>query len=129
MQSVTHFEIPCDNLERAGRFYGEVFGWTVQAIPDLDYQMVQTVETDEQHMPVERGAINGGFYARSEHASRTPVLVINVGDIDEAGAAIKRAGGMLIGAVHQVGDMGRYVQFRDSEGNVLGLWQSLHVER
>jgi len=123
---ITHFELPCTDMDRAGSFYEEIFGWVISAIPDMDYRMVQTVETDEQQRPKEAGAINGGFYTRSEHVSPSPVLVIEVDNIEEYTAAINGSGGAALGPVQQVGDMGRYVQFSDTEGNVLALWQSLH---
>ena len=39
---IVHFEVPYDDRERAAAFYGNVFGWDVQHIPDLDYTMAST---------------------------------------------------------------------------------------
>ena len=36
MRKVVHFEIPADDVDRATRFYGSVFGWDVRHVPDLD---------------------------------------------------------------------------------------------
>lgn len=127
MQSITHFEIPCDDMDRVTGFYRDVFGWNSVTIPDMNYVMAYTTAVDETtQRPIERGAINGGFYKRNKNVSRSPVLVIEVDDIEKAIMAINKAGGTAAGDVHQVGDMGLYTQFTDSEDNVLGLWQSLY---
>ena len=37
--SIVHFEIPADDVARARRFYGELFGWTFQEMGE--YTLVQ----------------------------------------------------------------------------------------
>ena len=59
MNKVIHFEIPVDDVERAKKFYGSIFGWQLKDEPEMDYVMVTTVETGE-HGPKVPGAINGG---------------------------------------------------------------------
>ncbi len=125
MQSITHFEIPCDDMSRVTTFYEDVFGWRTKSIPDMDYVMAYSAEVDESERPREPGAINGGFYKRTAYASRSPVLVVAVDDINASMDAINGAGGTATADVHKVGNMGLYTQFQDPEGNVLGLWQSL----
>ncbi|MFD0748151.1 VOC family protein [Phytohabitans flavus] len=61
---VVHFEMPADDMERAQTFYREAFGWQLTPMPDMAYTMVVTTPTDEQGMPTESGAINGGLTAR-----------------------------------------------------------------
>jgi len=39
---VVHFEVPYDDAERARAFYGEVFGWKIQPIPEMSYDIVST---------------------------------------------------------------------------------------
>ncbi len=33
MPTIVHFEIPTDDLERAKRFYTELFGWKIEKYP------------------------------------------------------------------------------------------------
>ena len=33
MSKVVHFEIPADDLDRAKKLYGSVFGWELQTMP------------------------------------------------------------------------------------------------
>lgn len=126
MDKVVHFEIPADNLERAQKFYQDIFGWQIQKVPmpDMEYYIVTAVETDENRMPKETGAINGGMMPRRIPGEQ-PVIVIDVADINTRLREIEAAGGRVILPVQKVGDMGLYARFRDPEGNVVGLWQDI----
>lgn len=121
--SVVHFEIPADDVARAQAFYRQAFGWRLEAMPGLDYTMVRTTPTDEQGMPSSPGAINGGMFRR-EGELTTPVVTIDVADIDKALEQVEALGGSTVMAKAPVGDMGFAAYFRDCEGNVMGLWQS-----
>jgi predicted enzyme related to lactoylglutathione lyase len=119
---VVHFEIPADDVERAQRFYGEAFGWQLQPIPQMDYTMVTTAPSDENG-PTEPGAINGGMLRRQGPIT-APVIVIDVDDIDAALTRVEQLGGKTAAGRQAVGDMGFSGYFHDSEGNLIGLWQS-----
>jgi predicted enzyme related to lactoylglutathione lyase len=119
---VVHFEIPADDVDRARDFYHRAFGWDFGPIPELDYTLVQTAASDEQGMPTERGAINGGM-CRREPPVTAPVVTIEVEDIDAALRTVESLGGATVAAKQPVADMGFAAYFRDSEGNLMGLWQ------
>lgn len=124
---VVHFEIPSDDIERAEKFYKDVFGWGIQKIPmpgGNDYFMVTTVETDEKQMPKEVGAINGGLIKRTPDM-KGPVIVVNVPNIDDHLKKIEEAGGKVVMPTQKVMDMGLYARIEDTEGNVIGIWQDL----
>jgi len=123
MDKVVHFEIPADNLARAKRFYNTVFGWRMNEIPEMEYVIVGTVESDENGMPKETGAINGGMLERQDPV-KSPVITINVKSIDQAAATIEKNGGKIVRPKMPVGDMGFAAYFKDTEGNVIGLWQN-----
>ena len=58
MRKVVHFEIPADDVDRAKKFYGSVFGWELQTMPmgNGEYTTVKTTAVDEQtQMPTEPG--------------------------------------------------------------------------
>ena len=74
-------------------------------------------------MPKEPGFIGGGMFAR-QPAVATPVITIDVDDIDASLADIEAHGGATVEKKIPVGDMGFAAYFTDSEGNLLGLWQS-----
>lgn len=121
---VVHFEVPYDDADRARAFYSDVFGWSIQPMPQFDYNFVQTGPTADTGMPTEPGYIGGGMFQRQEDIGR-PIITIDVDDMTTALAAIADHGGTVAGDPQQVGDMGLAAYFTDSEGNLMGLWQSL----
>ncbi len=118
---VVHFEIPYDDGDRARNFYREAFGWDLQAWEGGDYTMVSTGPTGETGAS-EPGYINGGMMPR-EAPFGSPVIVIEVDDIDPALETVERLGGTTAVARQPVGDMGWAAYFKDSEGNLVGLFQ------
>ena len=119
---VVHFEIPFDDQERASAFYGEAFGWALHPMPGLSYVSVETGPS-EQGPPGVPGFVNGGLLARGGPV-RGPVLTVDVEDIEASLAAIERCGGALVTGRQPVGELGFAAYFTDSEGNLMGLWQS-----
>lgn len=126
MQKVVHFEIPADDIERAKKFYSEIFGWKISDWPMSDgsvYVGVRTVDVDEKtYMPKEAGAINGGILKRSEIVN-TPQVTVSVPSIDDCIEKIKSAGGKVLTGKHPIENIGFYAYVHDSEGNLLGLWE------
>ncbi len=120
--SVVHFEIPADDLERAHTFYRDTFGWDIQHMPEMQYSMLTTTETGDRG-PVNPGAINGGMFKRDDEM-KAPTVVIGVDDIDKALEKVSAAGGSTVRDKMQVGDMGWAGYFKDTEGNLIGLWQN-----
>lgn len=124
MDKVVHFEIPTDDLERAKGFYGDVFGWDVVTIPDMDYTTATTTPVDEQTMmPTEAGGINGGLMKRSADTP-APVITVGVDSIDRSLERVTKSGGTVITPRTPIPDMGAFAYFKDTEGNVLGLWET-----
>jgi len=125
LDKVIFFEIPVDNLARARRFYRTVFDWKMNEIPEMHYTQVGTVEADTlgvRGTPKEPGAINGGMLERRDSV-KSPVIYISVKNIDEAAVTIEQSGGKVIQPRTPVGNFGFAAYFRDTEGNVVGLWQ------
>lgn len=119
---VVHFEVPYNDADRAGRFYHEAFGWGLRSVPDMSYTLVTTTETGEAG-PLEAGAINGGMLQKSEMFT-APLITIEVDDIDSALQTVSRLGGSVAMGRQQVGDMGFSAYIRDTEGNIVGLWEN-----
>ena len=124
MAGVVHFEIPTDDKERANTFYQSAFGWNLVPMQGMDYTSAITTPSDEQTgLPNARGAINGALFPRTENL-RTPVITIDVEDLDAALAQVESAGGSVAQAKDAVPGMGYFAYFKDTEGNLLGLWQT-----
>ena len=65
MFNVVHFEIPADDVERAQKFYGELFGWKIEKFAGpcpMDY------------WPITTGAEKGGMGPgrRDDEAANPP---------------------------------------------------------
>lgn len=120
---VVHFEIPADDQNRARDFYQSAFDWNISEVPDINYHMVMTSPVNDQGMPAKPGSINGGMFAR-EGDLATPVITVEVEDIDATLEKIGSLGGSTVLAKQAVMDMGFAAYFRDTEGNVMGLWEN-----
>ncbi|MET0324368.1 MAG: VOC family protein [Ilumatobacteraceae bacterium] len=120
---VVHFEIPADDVSRAQGFYEQAIGWSMSSMPGMGYTLLGTTPTDDTGMPSEPGSINGGMFERVDDIA-TPVIVIDVDDIDAALTTIESSGGKTVRPREPVGTMGFAAYFTDSEGNLLGLWQT-----
>ena len=124
MAGVVHFEIPADDKERANTFYHSAFGWNLTPMQEMDYTIAITTPSDEQTgMPSAPGAINGALFPRTD-SLRTPVITIDVEDVDAALAQVESAGGSVLQAKDAVPGMGYFAYFKDTEGNIMGLWQT-----
>jgi len=126
MDKVVHFELPVDDLERAKGFYSSVFGWQLQTMPDMnDYTLAMTTDVDQQtQAPTQPGAINGALMKRESDAP-APVLTVQVDSVEASLKEIESGGGTTIRARTEVPGMGAFAYFRDPEGNVVGLWETL----
>ncbi|WP_324651545.1 VOC family protein [Georgenia sp. H159] len=120
---VVHFEIPFDDKERVRRFYDTVFNWRLDDMPGFDYVGVSTGPAGDDGMPAEPGYIGGGMTPR-EGPNTATVITLDSADIDADLARVTAHGGEVVAGRTAVGDMGFAAYFKDSEGNVVGLWQN-----
>ncbi|MDR7084858.1 putative enzyme related to lactoylglutathione lyase [Arthrobacter ginsengisoli] len=120
---VVHFEIPADDENRAREFYSSAFGWGFEVMPEMKYSLAMTTPMDDQGRPTVPGSINGGLFKREEGIS-TSVVTVDVDDIDAALEKITALGGSTYREKMEVPGMGWNAYFKDSEGNIVGLWQN-----
>lgn len=122
MDKVVHFHIPVDDMERAKEFYTKIFDWDIQETGYSEYKLAKTVETDDNGVPVEPEAINGALYVR-ESPEESPEITIEVSSIEDYLKKIEKSGGKIITTKSPVKDLGFYAEFRDTENNIIGLWE------
>jgi len=118
MNKVIHFEIPAKDYERAKDFYATLFGWKIEEWPDgpMRYGMATTTEKDKD-------GINGAIM-EAEPGVEVTIITIDVDSIDDHLKRIVEMGGTVVVPKQKVGDMGYMARFKDTEGNVVGLWEN-----
>ncbi|CAM3609001.1 VOC family protein [Occultella aeris] len=121
---VVHFEVPFDDGDRARSFYRDIFGWQIDSMPGFDYSFVSTGPSAPEQGPTEPGYIGGGMMQRQAPIDK-PVITIDTADIDATLAKVTAAGGAVVVGKNEIGEgMGFTAYVTDSEGNLIGLYQS-----
>jgi predicted enzyme related to lactoylglutathione lyase len=126
MNPVIHFEMPAEDKRRMAGFYTNVFGWKTQQLGEEmgNYVVVTTTESNEHGRPKNPGAINGGFFQKTDDvSSQHPVVVIQVDDIQEHMKKVQKAGGKVRDQPVDIPGVGLYVSFFDTEGNRVCMLQ------
>jgi predicted enzyme related to lactoylglutathione lyase len=128
MNPVIHFEMPAEDRQRMVDFYTRTFGWQANMMgPEMgEYVVVMTTESTGSG-PTKPGAINGGFFKKTE-PSQCPSVVIAVDDIREHMKKVEEAGGKTLGGMtagepDDIPGVGLYAAFVDTEGNRVGMLQ------
>jgi uncharacterized protein len=136
MNPVVHFEMGYNDQARMVKFYETVFGWKTNIMgPDMgNYVVAHTTETDENGMVQTKGAINGGFYQKTDDPqSQAPSVVVSVDDVQAAMKAVVAAGGKILGGMAANGEhsmepqmipgVGLWISAMDTEGNRFSILQ------
>jgi predicted enzyme related to lactoylglutathione lyase len=114
---VSHFAINADDLQRARRFYENVFGWTFEPWGPPGFYLIHTGPSDDH-------GVQGAMQKRRElvPGQRTIGYECTVG-VDSADAAARAAeanGGKVILAKTIIPTVGELVWLQDPEGNIVG---------
>jgi uncharacterized protein len=117
MPRVVHFELPADDLARAQKFYGDVFGWQFQKWDGpMPYVLVSTGKKEEK-------GIDGGLLPRQAPGAGT-VNTIDVSSVDESLALIQAKGGKVALPKMAIPGVGWLAYAIDTEGNTFGIMQA-----
>jgi predicted enzyme related to lactoylglutathione lyase len=110
-----HFEFPAEDAKRATKFFSDVFGWQFQEWEGSGYHLATTGK-DAQ-------GIDGAIMQRRD-PKQPVVTIIDVDSIDGYAKKIESNGGQMVVSKMAVGDMGFSAYFKDTEGNIHGLWET-----
>jgi predicted enzyme related to lactoylglutathione lyase len=111
------FELPAEDLDRAAKFYTDVFGFDMTRRGNVGYDMVWFPAAENgKGAP---GALIKGFGYKP--SLEGPILYFTAPDIDAVAERIVKAGGKIHVPKKSIGDYGWIVIFEDSEGNRAGL--------
>jgi uncharacterized protein len=123
MNPVVHFEMPAEDRKRMSEFYSKTFGWQTQQLgPEMgNYVLAMTTESDDNG-PKKPGAINGGFFTKSDDMpAQYPSVVIAVDDIGKSMKKVAQSGGRVLSEPMDIPGVGKYVSFFDTEGNRVSM--------
>jgi predicted enzyme related to lactoylglutathione lyase len=122
--SVVHFEIYADDVDRLEQFYKGLFDWTIESPPGMDYHMIKTVDTGADNRPV-AGGINGGMLKRpAGYGVSAWVSYVNVESLDRSVARAKELGAKVTKDKSAVPGMGWFAMLTDPQGTDFALWQT-----
>lgn len=117
-RNIVHVEIPAVDVEAAGRFYQELFGWKLQHVPEMNYTMWE-----------DGSGAGGGFPQVSDDNPAGRVLVyIDSDDIEADLKNVERLGGRVIQPKMEIPGTGWFGIFQDPTGNVLALYTSMNPD-
>lgn len=116
-RNIVHVEIPAANVETAGEFYKDLFGWKIQPMPEMNYTMWEAGDGDGY----------GGFpLVSAENPAGQVLIYIASDDIDEDLEKVRQLGGRVLHEKAEIPGMGWYGIFQDPTGNAIGLYTSMN---
>jgi len=117
MPAIAHFDLPADDLERARKFYTELFDWKIEKVEGpFEYYSIET--TDLEGNP----GVAGGMGLRGSPEQRITNFV-EVTSVDEYCDRVKELGGMVLQTKMPVPGYGYLAVCMDTEENTFGLWE------
>ena len=128
MPTIVHFEIPADDVERAKKFYRNLFGWKMEKWPgtdgssssNMEYWMISTTDSKGN-----KASIGGGMTKRQDHQHHQHITnFIDVDSVDEYSSKIEKLGGRVVVSKMAVPGMGYFATCHDTENNSFGIWES-----
>ena len=110
---IVHIEFSAANLSAAVEFYGNLFGWETEQIPEMNYA------TFDPGTPP-----GGGFNPLSDQVKAGDVLVyVATDDIDATLAKVESLGGKTLLPETEIPNVGWFAMFSDPTGNTVGLFR------
>ena len=113
---IGYLEIPAVDPDRAAKFFLSVFGWPARRRSWLGGVYFSLSDAG--------GVVGCGVVDAAAVGLPAPTPVVHVGsaDLDPCLERVTVAGGEVIGPARQIDEHGRFARFKDSEGNLWGLW-------
>ena len=119
MAHVALFSINADNVERAQKFYTNVFGWKYNAYGPPGFFMIDFGPPK----PIEHASLQQRRALLPGVRMNGLECTISVDDIRKTAAAIEKNGGKIVMQICTLAGIGQLLFFEDPEGNLLGAMQ------
>lgn len=115
--AVVHFEIMGQDAEKLRAFYGELFGWQIDADNQWNYGVVDRT----QNLSSQGVGIGGGIGAMPEGMPGHTTVYVEVPDVEAALARVETLGGTRLMGPDKVMEGVEIGVAHDPEGHVIGL--------
>jgi uncharacterized protein len=102
-------ELPAANLASTKTFYESAFGWELTAFGTFACTVT--------------GDVDLGLQGDAAEATRAPMAIVDVDDIEQAAAAVEKSGGTITKPIFEIPG-GKRFHFTDPSGNELGVVQA-----
>jgi uncharacterized protein len=122
---VVHFEVVGKDGEKLQGYYAELFGWNVDANNPMNYGMV--ARDDNKAANGELG-IGGGVGQGPDGYEGHVTFYVAVPDVEEALQKAESLGGTRVMGPETIMDMVTLGQFKDPEGNLVGVVEDMPAE-
>ncbi|MBI3909992.1 MAG: VOC family protein [Armatimonadetes bacterium] len=111
--AIVHVEIPAQDLDAAGKFYSELFGWAIQPMPDFEYATFDAPGGPGGGFP----KVDGQMYKPGD-----VVVYVSTDDIEATLAKAESLGARTLVPRSEVPGFGWFAMFSDPSGNRMALW-------
>lgn len=112
-----HFAINADDVQRARRFYEQVFGWTFRPWGPPDFYQITDAGRGLMGALQERRELSPGQRTNSFETT------MGVDDLKAVLAAVEAGGGRILMPPFRIEGVGELAYFEDTEGNIVGAMQ------
>ena len=113
--NVVHFAVHADDVNRARKFYENVFGWRFEPWGPPDFYRIHTGGPEDS-------GIGGALQKRQQPLEGEGVngyeCTISVDEVEQIAAKVEQHGGTVVVPKMVIPKVGWLIQFRDTEGNV-----------
>lgn len=117
---LTHFAIHIDDIERAKKFYDEVFDWGFNSYGQADFLQIKADKT-------ENGELIGALQSRNYSPVPDKIIglecTIGVENVDDIIDRVKSRGGQILMPRTAIPHVGWIAKFLDTEGNLVCAMQ------
>ena len=121
MPTIVHFDIPSDNIERAKKFYSDLFGWKMDkwsgSSEGMEYWLISTVDD-------KGNKVLGGGMMKRQSPQQEGINYFDVKSVQESSAKVEQLGGKVVMPKSPVPGVGYMAVCKDSENNGFGIFEA-----
>ena len=109
---IVHIEISANDRVAAGKFYGDLFGWSIEQSPEINYATFTAGDGP-----------GGGLNPVTEtNPAGTVIVYVGTDDIEATLKQAESLGGKTVYPKTEIPGFGWFALFQDPTGNTLGLY-------